>query len=200
MFELSSTVVYPGYGVAKLSREVRKNIGEAEFFFYELNFINKDVKVLVPKVNFELVGVRLLSDHSVIQELFLFFLEDYKKNWFQEISLISWNRRSKDYQNKIRIGNIRDIASVYKDLKYIEKIKALSFGEKSLLLQVENLLCEEIAEIYKKHFAEVVRFMSSFMENCFSDQEKNKYKSAFSLSQEDFDFNSFFDKEYLLIS
>lgn len=194
MFELSSTVVYPGYGVAKLSREVRKNIGETEFFFYELNFINKDVKVLVPKINFELVGVRLLSDYDLIQEVLLFFLEDYKENWFQDVLMISWNRRSKEYQNKIRVGKIKDIASVYKDLKYIEKMKQLSFGEKSLLAQVENLFCEEIAEIYQRPFVEVVRFISHFVDNCLSEQKRKSYKDYFSCLEKNFDFCTLLEK------
>ncbi len=194
MFELSSTVVYPGYGVAKLSREVRKNIGETEFFFYELNFINKDVKVLVPKLNFDLVGVRLLSNFEVVQEVLLFFLEEYRENWFQEVIMVSWNRRSKEYQNKIRVGRIREIASVYKDLKYIEKMKQLSFGEKSLLSQVEGLFCEEIAEIYQRPFAEVVRFISVFVDNCFLEHKKKTYKDYFSCLNSKFDFYTLLER------
>jgi CarD family transcriptional regulator len=199
MFELSSTVVYPGYGVAKISREVLKNIGETEFYFYELNFINKDVKVLVPKLNLDLVGVRFLSDYSLVQEVLLFFLEDYRENWFQDILMISWNRRSKDYQNKIRSGGLRDIASVYKDLKYIEKMKQLSFGEKSLLLQVESLFCEEIAEIYQRPFSDVVKFVAIFVDSCLSEKKKSFFQEYVSLGRK-FDFHMLFEKGDVLSS
>ena len=57
----------------------------------------------------------------------------------------NWNKRNKEYQGKIRTGNLREICEIYKDLKHIQCQKELSFGEKNLLHQTEGLLVEEIA-------------------------------------------------------
>lgn len=189
MFELSATIVYPGYGVAKLSREVAKKIGENEFFFYELNFINKDVKILVPKVNLELVGIRLLSEVTLIQEILFSFLEEYKKTFINDIAIISWNRRSKEYQGKIRKGDIRDLGNILKELKYIEQFKALSFGEKAVLLQVESLFCEEVSEVYKKNFGDIVVFINKFLQDCLSGKVTGY--SKFLREERFLDFDSF---------
>ena len=51
----------------------------------------------------------------------------------------------KEYQGKLRTGNLRKICEIYKDLKHIEMQKELSFGEKNLLSQTEALLVEEIS-------------------------------------------------------
>ena len=62
-----------------------------------------------------------------------------------ELSASNWNRRNKEYQNKLRTGSLKDISEIYKDLKHIANHKELSFGEKNLLSKTELLLVEEIA-------------------------------------------------------
>ena len=130
MFAVSSTVVYPGFGVAKISREIIKEVNGAKLIFYELKFLNKDIRVLIPKDGFVGIGVRKLSTQKEIVEVFDIFCLPFDDDWIEKISIVSWNRRSKDYQNRIKNGNIKDLAIIYRDLKYIEKKKALSFGEK----------------------------------------------------------------------
>jgi CarD family transcriptional regulator len=164
MFYLFDMVVYPSFGVAKLSREIIKRIENNEIFFFELNFINKDVKILIPKDNINSVGLRPLSQKNEIEEVFQSFLDPYPVSWAQDIALMSWNRRSKDYQAKIRCGSIRDIARIYRDLKCIEKNKVLSFGEKSVINQVEELLSEELSVIYSKSIDEIVVLLRHFTE------------------------------------
>ena len=62
-----------------------------------------------------------------------------------ELTASNWNRRNKEYQNKLRTGSLRDISEIYRDLKYIACYKELSFGEKNLLSKTESLLAEEIS-------------------------------------------------------
>lgn len=165
MFHLNDMVVYPAFGVAKLTREVVKTIERKAIYFYELNFINKDVKVLIPKENINSVGLRNLNNKEYIEEVLKGFFLVYSDSWINEISLTSWNRRTKDYQAKIRCGNMKDIAKIYRDLKNIEKNKILSFGEKAILNQVEELFCEEISIVYEKDIREVVLSIRNFTVN-----------------------------------
>ena len=69
MFSLNDMVVYPAFGVAKLTREVVKKIEKEEIYFYELNFINKDVKILIPKDNINSVGLRNLNEKEYIEDV-----------------------------------------------------------------------------------------------------------------------------------
>jgi CarD family transcriptional regulator len=69
----------------------------------------------------------------------------------------NWNKRNKEYQGKLRSGNLLELCAIYRDLRHIEGNKELSFGEKSLLQQTENLLIEEIAIVTKVAAADAAR-------------------------------------------
>ncbi len=184
MFCLNDMVVYPAFGVAKLTREVVKKIERDDIFFYELNFINRDVKILVPKDNINSVGLRALNCKEYIEDVLKGFFMAYDDSWISEISLTSWNRRTKEYQSKIRCGDMREIAKIYRDLKNIERNKVLSFGEKAILNQVEELFCEEIAVVYGREIKEVVLLIRDFTVNSFLKPLTGN--EAFKFDSEDF--------------
>lgn len=144
MFALNEKVVYPGHGVAHISRIIEKKVGETTVRFYELKFINKEMTILVPIHNFVSVGVRQLSSSKNIDAVLELLTQPTGKE-YQELTASNWNKRNKEYQCKIRTGNIQQIGEIYRDLKHIANHKELSFGEKNLLFQTESLLVEEIS-------------------------------------------------------
>lgn len=146
MFNQHEKIVYPGHGAAIIQRVIERNIGGKTASFYELQFLNKDMTILVPVDNIESIGIRKLSTQKDIGNLFKIFSEPVERH-HNEVAL-NWNKRNKEYQCKIRSGNLKDIGEIYRDLRNIEKHKELSFGEKSLLQQTESLLAEEIALAY----------------------------------------------------
>ncbi len=143
MFAVDERIVYPAHGVAKVNRILEKKLGSSVSFFYELTFLSKPMIILVPVDNAEMVGIRRLSTSSNIHEIFKTLSETSPAAY--EPNTTNWNKRNKEYQRKIRTGNLRETCEIYRDLKRIENVKGLSFGEKNLLLQTELLLCEEIA-------------------------------------------------------
>lgn len=145
MFALNEKVVYPGHGVAKISRIVEKSIGNDKVLFYELTFVNKDMTILVPILNSENAGVRCLSSKDSIQDLLKIFLEPLKRVQNYEFNSTNWNKRNKEYLTKLRIGSLKGILEIYRDLSFVSTYKELSFGEKNLFMQTENLLIEEIS-------------------------------------------------------
>lgn len=148
MFVLDEKVVYPGHGVAKISRILEKSFAGHSTTFFELKFLNKDMTILVPIDNFDLVGIRRLSSLENINEIFRMLAEPVGLI-HTESSPSNWNKRNKEYQCKLRTGNLRDICKIYRDLKYISSYKELSFGEKNLLQQTEMLLAQEISLVKK---------------------------------------------------
>lgn len=143
MYSQNEKVVYPGHGVAVIKRMLERKVGGRATQFYELEFINKDMTILVPLDNLDSMGIRKLSTQKDIGKLFRMFSDPIIPH-HNEVAL-NWNKRNKEYQGKIRSGKISEICEIYRDLKHIEKNKELSFGEKSLLHQTELLLAEEIA-------------------------------------------------------
>jgi len=143
MFSLGDKVVYPGHGVAKISRIVDKVVAGTVLNLFELEFLSKDMTILVPTSNLESVGVRKLSSSESIDNAFEVLAKPAQL--CRESVLSNWNKRSKDYQCKLRTGDIYEICRIYRDLKHLAIRKELSFGEKSLLRQTEALLVQEIS-------------------------------------------------------
>jgi CarD family transcriptional regulator, regulator of rRNA transcription len=144
MFMVKEKVVYPGHGVAQIDRVVEKNVGGRPTTFFELRLLNKDMTVLVPTNNLKAAGIRRLSTQARIKNVFALLSERPKKDLCSEM-LSNWNKRNKDYQCRLRSGDLFEICKIYRDLKCIERQKELSFGERNLLMQTEHLLAEEIA-------------------------------------------------------
>lgn len=145
MFCILEKVVYPGHGVARINRIITKLIGGQEASFYELIFLNKDMTILVPTINADAVGLRCLSSHDIVKDVFAILMEPTRRIGNCEFSASSWNKRNKEYQLKLKNGDLRELSLMYRDLHYIAQQKELSFGEKSLLQQIELLLVEEIS-------------------------------------------------------
>lgn len=145
MFCLNEKVVYPGYGVARVHRIITKPVGGCEATFYELIFLNKDMTVLVPMTNAEAVGLRPLSSHDLIQAVYISLTAPARKLSTFEFTASNWNKRNKEYQHKLKTGDLRELSEIYRDLHTISLHKELSFGEKHLLQQIESLLVEEIS-------------------------------------------------------
>src|SRR5690348_1952666 len=101
MFNLDDKVVYPGHGVAKISRIVEKMVGGAATCFYELEFLNKEMTILVPMYSLTSVGIRKLSSCENINAMFKLLAEPPAKLNY-ELTASNWNKRNKEYQGKIR--------------------------------------------------------------------------------------------------
>lgn len=142
MYSLNEKVVYPGHGVAKISRVVEKKIGNDLAIFFELKFLNKEMTILVPVDTIISAGIRKLSSEKIIDDIF---------NVLGEITparlgnLNSWNKRSKQYKFKLGSGDLIEISKIYRDLQFLSKSKDLSFGERRLLDETEKLLIQEIS-------------------------------------------------------
>ncbi len=144
-FSLNDKVVYPGHGVALICKVFSRNVASQTITFFELQFQNKDMTIMVPQDKLEEVGVRPLSSSSKISSMLETIAKPAVRTKNFETYATNWNRRKKEYQSKLRTGSLEDISEIYRDLKYISKFKELSFGEKSLLLKTESLLAEEIS-------------------------------------------------------
>jgi CarD family transcriptional regulator len=145
LFSVNDRVVYPGHGVAKINRIVEKVVGPDVVRFFELRFVHKEMTVLVPTTNLSSVGIRPLSSSIYIHNVFSFLSQPPKEVSPYELTASNWNKRNKEYQMKIRKGDLLELSEIYRDLKTIAQQKELSFGEKSLLQQTEMLIAEEIS-------------------------------------------------------
>jgi len=146
MYALNEKVVYPGHGVAQVNRIVKKTIAGAAAYFYELVFLHQDMTILVPVETAGSIGLRPLSSVQCIDSVFAFLAEP-QPPIVPDVLIINWNKRNKEYKERLQTGDITKISAIYRYLMHLGQQKDLSFGEKELLKQTELLLAKEIAEV-----------------------------------------------------
>lgn len=161
MFSVNEKVVYPGHGVARINRIVTKMVVGNEASFYELVFLHKDMTILVPTNNADTIGVRCLSSQKSIDDVVAILTTPARRLNQFEFTASNWNKRNKEYQLKLKTGNLRELCEIYRDLHVIALRKELSFGEKSLLQQIESLLVEEISLVQDTGADKTIEYLRS---------------------------------------
>lgn len=183
MFNLKDKVIYPGHGVAIVEEIIEKKVAGRDIQFFKLNFIYKDMTILLPLDNMTSCGVRYPSDKISVKKLFdqLYKDKESDKNLdYLDFTPSGWNRRNKDYQFKIQSGSIIDILYVYRDLMRVAQKKELSFGERKLLMMAEDLLYQEIQIITGQSQSSILdQLHAPFKQFLFQQSSIKQFSSAF---------------------
>jgi len=138
-FKVGDHAVYPGHGVGRISSIEYKEILGTKHEFYSVLIIETGMKIMIPAANIKSVGLRaLISKEEALKVVGI--LKD--KN--VKIDTQTWNRRYRDYMEKIKTGSVFEIAEVLRDLYVLKVDKELSFGEKKMLDTAKNLLLKEL--------------------------------------------------------
>ncbi len=139
-FNIGDKVVYPAHGVAEVDKIETKNIGGCEQSFYVLRLLDSGTKLMVPIANEEQVGMRGIVVESEADKVF-----EILKKREKVTDGTTWNRRHRDYMEKIKTGSVLEVAKVLRDLYLLKGDKELSFGERKLLDIARSLLMVEIS-------------------------------------------------------
>ncbi len=139
-FNIGDKAVYPGHGVAEVMGVERREIAGSAIEFYVLRVLENDMKVMVPKKNASAVGLRQIVDKQQVEEVY-----EVLTRRGDRISTATWNRRYREYMEKIKTGSLPEIASVLRDLCILRGDKDLSFGERKMLDTARTLLVQELA-------------------------------------------------------
>ena len=110
-FSVGDKVVYPGHGVAEITGLEAREISGAKLEFYVLSVLENNMKVMVPKHNAKSVGLRMLVDQAEVEQVYSVLAHRGAK-----ISTATWNRRYREYMEKIKTGSVFEIAEVMRDL------------------------------------------------------------------------------------
>ena len=151
-FNIGDKAVYPGHGVAEVTGLERREIAGSAMEFYVLRVLENDMKVMVPKSNANAVGLRQIVGAQQIKEVYGVLSRRGEK-----ISTATWNRRYREYMEKIKTGSLMEIAAVLRDLCILRSDKDLSFGERKMLDTARTLLVQELALAKGVENADVVR-------------------------------------------
>ena len=140
MFKVGESAVYPAHGIAVIKRIDERDVGGKKKSFYVLQVVENSMTIMVPTDNAAAVGLRsIISDQDVTEVFRILRRRDVK------IDQTTWNRRYRDYMEKIKTGSIYEIAEVLRDLFLLRHSKDLSFGERKMLDQAKSLIVKEIS-------------------------------------------------------
>ena len=140
MFKVGDVVVYPAHGVAEVEAIEEREISGSTISFFMLKVLDTQMTVMVPVSNANNVGIRQLVDDKGIQKVMAILAE---RN--VSIDNQTWNRRYREYMEKIKSGSANEIAEVLRDLNILKRGKELSFGERKMYDTAKNLLVNEIS-------------------------------------------------------
>ncbi|MDX2022493.1 MAG: CarD family transcriptional regulator [Deltaproteobacteria bacterium] len=145
-FHVGDLAVYPAHGVAEVMGIETREIASSKQTFYILKILDNGMKVMIPTRNASAVGLRELIREDEVEEVF-----EILKSREIAVEGQTWNRRYREYMEKIKTGSVFEIAEVLRDLQRLKSDKELSFGERKMLDTARTLLVKEIAVATKSN-------------------------------------------------
>ncbi len=139
-FQVGDKAYYPVHGIAEVVGLEKRDIGAKATHVYILKIAESGLKIIIPTDNAEAVGLRAIMSVADVREVFSILRSTEVTTDHQ-----TWNRRQREYMDKIKTGSAYEIAEVLRDLYLLRRHKDLSFGERRMLETARGLLVREIA-------------------------------------------------------
>jgi CarD family transcriptional regulator, regulator of rRNA transcription len=138
LFKVGEKVVYPHHGAGTVvKREKREVLGEKREYL-TIKILHNDMTVNVPSDNAEAVGLRHVIDEEMVKKVTKALTGGgtaMPKNW---------NRRFKHNRDKMKTGDIFELAEVVRNLSLRDHEKGLSTGEKQMFVKAKKILASEL--------------------------------------------------------
>lgn len=160
MFNIGDKIVYPMHGAGTIDSIEEKDILGEKQSYYILRMPG-EVKVMVPIKNAEQVGVRSIIDKGSADKVFKVLEQDeteMNKNW---------NKRYRDNMDKLKSGDIYEIADVVRNLSFKKKEKGLSTGENKMLTNAKQILVSELVLAEHANEDEISEMVDNKINNSF---------------------------------
>ena len=156
MFNIGDLAVYPAHGVGVIEGIEQKSIAGMENTFYIMRILENDMKIMIPQKNACQVGLRCIISGDDADQVYL-ILQDKDIEFTPQ----TWNRRYREYMEKIKTGSIFELAAVLRDLYLLQTDKPLSFGEKKMMDTAKGLLIKELSVAKSKTEEEIAQSIES---------------------------------------
>jgi len=146
MFGVGDTVVYPHHGAGRILDIVEQDFRGTARPFYSIQILHNGMTVMVPVDGVEKAGIRAVIPEPMVEEVLGVLRDDPTK------MPKNWNRRVKENREKIKSGDVLEIADVLRNLALRDHEKGLSTGEKQMFGKVKRILASEL--MYAKRMRE----------------------------------------------
>lgn len=140
MFSEGDMAVYPAHGVGVIKSVETKTIAGIDQAFYVLEILDNSMRIMIPTASSQNVGLRAIVNKSEVSDVL-----DILADRTVELGAQTWNRRYRDYMEKIKTGSVHEVAVVLRDLFLLSVDKDLSYGERKMLDTAKNLIVKELS-------------------------------------------------------
>jgi CarD family transcriptional regulator len=157
-FRVGDLAVYPAHGVGKIEAIESRVINGEKHDFYMMKVLENNMLIMIPIRNVDSVGLRDIIDIKEIPKVYE--VMKTKKETLNDNQ--TWNRRYREYMDKIKTGSLYDVAEVFRDLSLLKLTKDLSFGERKLYDTAQVLLVKELSTARKTDEETIISEIESF--------------------------------------
>jgi CarD family transcriptional regulator len=160
MFQIGQLAVYPAHGVGVIEAVQERNVSGAAEKFYIMRLLDSEMIIMIPTGNARNIGLRDIIDAPSVIQIYEILRERPSR-----LNNQTWNRRYRDYMDKIKTGSPFRVAEVLRDLTLLKSEKDLSFGERKMLDTAKNLLIKELSLVNQKQEDEIEAQLQELLES-----------------------------------
>jgi len=146
LYQVGDKVVYPHHGAGKIMKIEQKEILGQEREYLTIHILHNDMTVMVPVENADRAGLRKVVAADVVDQVIDVLRGDPTK------MPKNWSRRYKHNRDKLKTGDIFEVAEVVRNLAIRHADKGLSTGEKQMFSKAKKILASEL--MYARDFDE----------------------------------------------
>ena len=172
MFEVGDKVVYPHHGAGTVVKKEKREILGQTREYLTIQILHNDMTVNVPVENAEQVGLRTVIDEDLVNTVVKALTageSEMPKNW---------NRRFKHNRDKMKTGDIFELAEVVKNLNLRDHEKGLSTGEKQMFVKAKKILASELMYAKGMDAEEAAEWLEDVLSNVGANGGKKRTTRA----------------------
>ena len=167
MFNVGDKVVYPMHGAGTIDSIDKKNILDEEVEYINISMPG-GVKVMVPSNQASKQGLRNIISQDEVEKVFCVLENDETK------MSDNWNKRYRDNMDKMKSGDIYEVADVVRNLSFKQKEKGLSTGEKKMLNNAKQILVSELVLVENASDAEMQKLVDNKIDVSYKENRINE--------------------------
>ena len=167
MFNVGDKVAYPMHGAGTIVSIDKKNILDEEIEYINISMPG-GVKVMVPRNQASKQGLRNIISKDEINKVFTVLEND------ETVMSDNWNKRYRDNMDKMKSGDIYEVADVVRNLSFKQKEKGLSTGEKKMLNNAKQILVSELVLAEDASNTEIEKLVENKIDVSYQENRANE--------------------------
>src|SRR3954468_12360946 len=161
VYKVGDHVVYPHHGAGKVLKKEKKEVLGEKREYLTIQILHNDMTVMVPCENADRAGLRRVIGEEAVAKVLSVLRDDVSQ------MPKNWNRRFKHNREKIKTGDVYELAEVVRNLAIREWEKGLSTGEKQMYTRAKKILASEFMYALDKDEEGAENYLDELLEERF---------------------------------